>query len=133
MLLFRKIFDKTARTASEAFVFEFTGEKDKELIGIAFKFITDVFDRMQPIYRAGLLILAFYFNILFLLFYRGASIGLLKRWQVSRLSLKRDFVNFFMTLSIVAVYDSRKILEREGLDQKTYLKLQCFYNSGVCQ
>lgn len=137
----RIIFANTARAVNELVVEECTGAPDRELTEIAYGFIKEMFAAMQPLHRIGLRVLALWFCASALVRYGRMPWSLtfaqrrrlFRQWKKSRMGAKRDFIYFFITLGVVAVYDSEKMLRRLGVDQNRYLTLQCFYNSGVCK
>ena len=121
-----------------AYVFDVVGKNDEEYTNLAVRFIRDVFQKMQPVHQWGLSVLALCFNVWQFCTHGKTFSALafpkqrasLKKWEASRIPLAADFASFFLTLTVTAIYDSQKMLDQLGVDGKTYLKLQCFYNSG---
>lgn len=129
--LFLKIIGKI----SECFLAEDKELNFNEVLKYA-EFILAIVNKMQPVYKFGILALIFYFNFAALIS-RGrvfANLSLAGRikivgnWSKSIFGPKRDFIKLLLNLAVIAYYDSENVLKKNGVNTAEYLKIQRLYN-----
>lgn len=128
-------FKKTANSIAESIILDIDPDCEHGVIKDAGSFIYAVFGSMQPLYRFGLIILAFGFNFyvlvfsgrIFFLLPPEKRLKFLRQWQSGPIIIFRDFVRFFTTMTILFYYDSDRSLTAQKVDIKKHHKMQCFY------
>lgn len=136
-MFLKAVLEKTIKNISRIFILQ-TGENSPDdYIEEIDQFILAVMDRQQRVYGLGLIALLLYFNFV-QLFKGGRTFNRLSRreqervvgrWSTSSLGFKRNFVRFFLGLTLMAFCDSPKFFQKNNYDFTGYLSIQSFYNS----
>ena len=128
-------FAKTIRAFVEAVIFDIDPNYEIQTVDNAAIFILSVHKSMQPLYRFGLIVIAAIFYA-YALIRTGKSFSRLDKAKRMRLMLQwldgpfgfmRDFIRFFLTMTILFYYDSDKWLAGTGVNIKSHREIQCFY------
>ena len=128
-------FARLAYAMADAVIADIEGTAASERAASAAEFILAVHQSMQPLYHFGLRVVAFVFDAL--VFFRcglgfrrlvpAARMGVIDQWLKSRIGVKRDFVKFFLNLTLVSYYDSPEVLRGMGIDIKAHERIQAFH------
>src|SRR3989338_4032331 len=128
-------FKKIVHAFVEAVIFDIDPRHEKQMVDGAARFISSVHASMQPFYRFGLVVLAAVFSFYAVIRsgrrFSGLSserrLQLMQEWLKSPVGIMRDFIRFFLNLTLFFYYDSADTLRLLGVDTKSYRKIQCFY------
>ncbi|MBI2121746.1 MAG: hypothetical protein HYT98_01355 [Candidatus Sungbacteria bacterium] len=124
-------FKKIVYVMVEAVIWDINHNLDKRIVKDAAAFLCMVHKSMQPLYRFGLVILAVAFSIRrgrgFLELTPEQHMQLMRKWLKSPIGVKRDFIRFFLNMTLLFYYDSADTLHSLGVDTKSHRKIQCFY------
>src|SRR3989344_4729974 len=125
-------FAKAVYAVVESVIFEIGPNYDEGAVNEAAKFVLSVHSSMQPLYRFGLVILMAVFY-----FYARARTGrsfsrlsadrralIMRLWLNSPIGVARDFIRFFLTMTIMFYYDSDNALSELCIDAKAHRKIQ---------
>lgn len=128
-------FPKIVYAIVEAVIWDINPNFDKRIVKDAAAFLCAVHKNMQPLYRFGLVVLACAFS-LFVFFCTGKPIlrisperrmRIMRKWLKSPIGVMRDFIRFFLNMTLLFYYDSADVLQSLGVDIKSHRKIQCFY------
>lgn len=125
------MYEKIVYAMVEAVIWDIDPNFDKRIAKDAAAFLGAVHKSMQPLYRFGLVILAVAFSVRtgrrFLEFTPEQHMQLMRKWLKSSIGVKRDFIRFFLNMTLLFYYDSGDVLQSLGVDVKSHRKIQCFY------
>lgn len=135
----KNIFIQTARAISEVFIVEISGEPQNDILEECTRCISEAYQEMSGIHRAGILFFVVYLNCvqlaarqrMFFSLSAGDRKKIIEAWQKSSVSIMRDVMKFFLNLTLISLYESDMMLGSMGVDRIAYTKMQCFYNSGT--
>lgn len=129
------LFQNTACAIAEAVILDINPNHSQSMSEDATAFLCAVHKSMQPLYRFGLVILADAFS-LYSVIRTGRILSrltperrlqLMHEWSKSPIGVMRDFIRFFLTMTLLFYYDSADALRLLGVDMKSHRKIQCFY------
>lgn len=123
------------RVISGSLIYGIDSESSQEIKESCANLVARVWSNMQPLYRNGLILVILYLNAHALLRYKKRFTSLsvpeisdiVKKWQTSNLTFKRDFIKFVFNLTLIAYYDSEEVTDKLNIDRATYLKTLSFY------
>lgn len=123
------------RLLSESFICELNGKLSYELKESSSGFIVKIYDSMQSLHKTALAFIMIYLGAVSYIKYSKGFLELpmderaelIKGWQGSKFSFKRDFMKFIFFLTLLSYYDNKKIMESLNIDRAAYLKSLSFY------
>lgn len=134
-MILDKFFRTTVYAIVEVFISEIDPRYEKSVIDKSVDFILKVHASMQPLYRHGLIFISIGFCC-YAFFLTGRifqklpnerRLNLIRKWIASSIGVRRNFINFFLNMTMLFYYDSDGVLEELGVDIKSHRKIQCFY------
>lgn len=123
------------RLLSESFIYDLNGKPSYELKESSPGFIVKIYDSMQSLHKTALVLIMIYLVAVSYIKYRKGFFELpieeraelIKEWQGSIFSFKRDFMKFIFLLTLLSYYDNKEIMKSLNIDRAAYLNSLSFY------
>lgn len=131
----RNIMVQVFRLLSESFIYDLNGKPSYELKESSPGFIVKIYDSMQSLHKTALVLIMIYLVAVSYIKYRKGFFELpieeraelIKEWQGSIFSFKRDFMKFIFLLTLLSYYDNKEIMKSLNIDRAAYLNSLSFY------